>query len=72
LDPQALPNLQNPKTPQYLMNLPRDTDTDEPLQRFGKCGVINEDGEGESKAKTHARDNGSSSGEGLVVFFKED
>jgi len=34
--------------------------------------VTNEDDEGEPKVKAHARDNGSSSGKGLVVFFKED
>jgi len=34
--------------------------------------VINEDDEGEPKVKARAREDGSSSGEGLVVFFEED
>jgi len=42
------------------------------LERFGKCGVIEEDDEGEPKIKMYAREDGSFSGEALVVFFKED
>jgi len=56
----------------YVTSLPQDTEVDELLQRFGKCGVIEEDDEGEPKIKMYARDNGSFSGEALVVFFKED
>ena len=56
----------------YVTNLPRDTETDELAQRFGKCGVIEEDDEGEPKIKMYAREDGSFSGEALVVFFKED
>ncbi|KAF9650859.1 hypothetical protein BDM02DRAFT_3185018 [Thelephora ganbajun] len=77
-------NDNNPKSPDtskppkskntavYVTNLPRDTDIDELLQRFGKCGVIEEDDEGESKVKMYAREDGSFSGDALVVFFKED
>lgn len=53
-------------------NLPQDTKVDELLERFSKCGVIEEDDEGESKIKMYAREDGSFSGEALVVFFKED
>jgi len=42
------------------------------LERFGKCGVIEEDDEGEPKIKMYAREDGTFSGEALVVFFKED
>jgi HIV Tat-specific factor 1 len=56
----------------YVTNLPRDTEVDELLERFGKCGVIEEDDEGEPKIKMYAREDGSFSGEALVVFFKED
>jgi len=56
----------------YVTNLPQDTEVDELLQRFGKCGVIEEDDEGEPKIKMYAREDGSFSGEALVVFFKED
>lgn len=56
----------------YVTSLPRDTELEELLQRFGKCGVIEEDDEGEPKVKMYAREDGSFSGEALVVFFKED
>lgn len=56
----------------YVTNLPRDTKLDELLERFGKCGVIEEDDQGEPKVKMYARDDGSFSGDALVVFFKED
>jgi len=55
-----------------VTSLPRDTEVDELLQRFGKCGVIEEDDQGEPKVKMYAREDGSFSGEALVVFFKED
>ena len=55
-----------------MTSLPHDTEVDELLQRFGKCGLIEEDDEGEPKIKMYARENGSFSGEALVVFFKED
>ena len=55
-----------------MTNLPRDAESEELLQRFGKCGVIEEDDEGEPKIKMYAREDGSFSGEALVVFFKED
>ena len=56
----------------YVTSLPQDTEVDELVQRFGKCGVIEEDDEGEPKIKMYAREDGSFSGEALVVFFKED
>ena len=55
-----------------MTNLPSDAEIDELLQRFGKCGVIEEDDGGEPKIKMYAREDGSFSGEALVVFFKED
>ncbi len=42
------------------------------MERFSRCGVIEEDDEGEPKVKMYARDDGSFAGEALVVFFKED
>ena len=56
----------------YVTNLPSDAEIDELAQRFGKCGVIEEDDGGEPKIKMYAREDGSFSGEALVVFFKED
>ncbi|KAJ3517218.1 hypothetical protein NLJ89_g659 [Agrocybe chaxingu] len=56
----------------YVTNLPLDTEQDELVERFSKCGVIEEDLDGEPKVKMYAREDGSFSGEALVVFFKED
>lgn len=56
----------------YVTGLPPDTEQDEIIERFSKCGVIEEDEHGEPKVKMYARDDGSFSGEALVVYFKED
>ncbi|KAJ7462298.1 hypothetical protein B0H11DRAFT_2160144 [Mycena galericulata] len=56
----------------YVTNLPVDTEPDELIERFSKCGVIEEDDEGEPKVKMYAQDDGTFSGEALVVYFKED
>lgn len=49
-----------------------DTEADELVERFGKCGVVEEDDNGEPKVKMYARDDGLFSGEALVVYFKEE
>jgi len=49
-----------------------DTEHDELVERFSKCGMIEEDDGGEPKVKMYAREDGSFSGEALVVYFKED
>ncbi|KAG6880347.1 hypothetical protein C0992_011098 [Termitomyces sp. T32_za158] len=56
----------------YVTGLPFDTEMDEIVERFSKCGVIEEDEDGEPKVKMYAKDDGTFSGEALVVFFKED
>ncbi|KAJ6625667.1 hypothetical protein B0H10DRAFT_1782775 [Mycena sp. CBHHK59/15] len=56
----------------YVTGLPRDTEPDELVERFSKCGVIEEDDEGEAKVKMYANEDGTFSGEALVVYFKED
>ena len=56
----------------YVTNLPLDAEIEELLERFGKCGVIEEDDGGDPKIKMYAREDGLFSGEALVVFFKED
>ncbi|KDQ57613.1 hypothetical protein JAAARDRAFT_35306 [Jaapia argillacea MUCL 33604] len=56
----------------YVTGLPLDTDFDEMVERFSKCGLIEEDDKGEPKVKMYARDDGTFSGEALVVYFKED
>ena len=56
----------------YVTGLPPDTEVDEILERFAKFGVIEEDDEGGHKVKLYAREDGSFSGEALVVYFKEE
>ena len=54
------------------MRLPFDATFEEIVERFSKCGLIEEDDEGEPKVKMYAREDGTFSGEALVVYFKED
>ncbi|KIK97116.1 hypothetical protein PAXRUDRAFT_825288 [Paxillus rubicundulus Ve08.2h10] len=56
----------------YVTSLPLDADSEEIVERFGKFGVIEEDDKGEPKVKLYAREDGSFSGEALVVYFKEE
>ena len=56
----------------YVTGLPPDTTHDELIERFAKCGLIEEDYDGEPKVKMYARDDGSFSGEALIVYFKEE
>ncbi|KAH7888830.1 hypothetical protein F5I97DRAFT_1828148 [Phlebopus sp. FC_14] len=56
----------------YVTGLPLDAETDEIVERFGKFGVIEEDDDGEPKVKLYAREDGTFSGEALVVYFKEE
>ncbi|KAF7793841.1 hypothetical protein EIP86_004962 [Pleurotus ostreatoroseus] len=56
----------------YVTGLPFDAEPDEIVERFSKCGLIEEDDGGEPKVKMYAREDGSFSGEALVVYFKEE
>ncbi|KAL4074048.1 hypothetical protein V8B97DRAFT_1865601 [Scleroderma yunnanense] len=56
----------------FVTGLPPDTEVHEIVDTFGKFGVIEEDDEGDPKIKLYARDDGSFSGEALVVYFKEE
>lgn len=60
------------KNTAVFVRLPFDATFDEVVERFSKCGVIEEDDEGEPKVKMYARDDGTFSGEALVVYFKEE
>jgi len=60
------------KNTAVFVRLPFDATFEEVVERFSKCGLIEEDDEGEPKVKMYARDDGTFSGEGLVVYFKED
>ncbi|KIK67446.1 hypothetical protein GYMLUDRAFT_1020457 [Collybiopsis luxurians FD-317 M1] len=68
--PQAERKSKN--TAVYVTGLPVDTSADEIVQCFSKYGVIEEDDEGDPKVKMYAKDDGTFSGEALVVYFKED
>jgi len=56
----------------YVTRLPVDATHEEIVERFSKCGLIEEDDDGEPKVKMYARDDGTFSGDALVVYFKED
>ena len=56
----------------YVTGLPLDTEQDEIIERFSRCGVIEEDEDGDPKVKMYAKEDGSFNGEALVVYFKED
>ncbi|KAJ2916788.1 hypothetical protein MD484_g3643, partial [Candolleomyces efflorescens] len=56
----------------YVTGLPADTEPDELVERFSKCGVIEEDDSGDPKVKMYAREDGTFNGEALIVYFKED
>ena len=55
-----------------MTGLPPDTEHEELVERFSKCGLIEEDDDGEPKLKMYAREDGTFSGEALVVYFKEE
>lgn len=56
----------------YVTGLPPDTEADELHTRFSKFGLIEEDDEGTPKIKLYARDDGTFSGDALIVYFKEE
>lgn len=60
------------KNTAVFVRLPFDAAFDEVVERYSKCGLIEEDDEGEPKVKMYAREDGTFSGEALVVYFKED
>lgn len=66
------PERRSKNTAVYVTGLPPDTDHDELLERFSKCGLIEEGDDGEPKIKMYAREDGSFSGEALIVYFKEE
>ena len=68
----APPPERKSKNTAVFVRLPFDATFDEVVERFNKCGVIEEDDEGEPKVKMYARDDGTFSGEALVVYFKEE
>jgi len=71
--PEKAPGERKSKnTAVYVTGLPTDATQEEIVERFSKCGVIEEDEDGEPKVKMYAREDGSFSGEALVVYFKEE
>ena len=56
----------------YVTNLPSDTTAEELAERFGRFGVLEEDDSGDHKIKMYAKEDGSFSGEALIVYFKEE
>ncbi|KAH9048346.1 hypothetical protein EDB84DRAFT_1673143 [Lactarius hengduanensis] len=68
----APPPERKSKNTAVFVRLPFDATFDEVVERFSKCGLIEEDDDGEPKVKMYARDDGTFSGEALVVYFKEE
>ncbi|KAN0107202.1 hypothetical protein V8E52_010404 [Russula decolorans] len=68
----APPSERKSKNTAVFVRLPFDATFEEVVERFSKCGLIEEDDEGEPKIKMYAREDGTFSGEALVVYFKED
>ncbi|KAM5531255.1 hypothetical protein V8D89_015056 [Ganoderma adspersum] len=66
------PERKSKNTAVYITGLPLDTDADELCACFGKFGLIEEDDGGYPKVKLYARDDGTFSGDALVVYFKEE
>ncbi len=66
------PERKSKNTAVYVTGLPVDTEPDEIVERFSKFGLIEEDDQGEPKVKMYAKEDGSFSGEALVVYFKEE
>lgn len=56
----------------FVTGLPLDTEFEELVKAFAKYGVLEEADDGEPKVKMYAKEDGSFSGEALVVYFKED
>ncbi|THV05065.1 hypothetical protein K435DRAFT_774056 [Dendrothele bispora CBS 962.96] len=56
----------------YVTSLPLDTTAEELAQTFSRYGVLEEDDEGEPKIKMYAKEDGSFSGDALIVYFKEE
>ena len=56
----------------YVTHLPPDTTSEELVDCFKKFGVLEEDENHRPKVKLYTQDDGSFSGEALVVYFKEE
>lgn len=69
---QGQPERKSKNTAVYVTGLPPDTEADEIVTRFSKFGLIEEDDEGAPKIKLYARDDGTFSGDALIVYFKEE
>ncbi|GBE81197.1 hypothetical protein BKA93DRAFT_814173 [Sparassis latifolia] len=68
----APPERKSKNTAVYVTSLPLDTEADELVECFSRFGLIEEDDDGHPKVKMYAREDGTFSGEALVVYFKED
>lgn len=66
------PERKSKNTAVYVTGLPLDTEPDELAARFAKFGLIEEDDEGVPKIKLYAREDGTFSGDALIVYFKEE
>ncbi|KAF8756917.1 RNA recognition motif [Rhizoctonia solani] len=56
----------------FVSSLPPDAEADEIAARFGRFGLIMEDDEGKPKVKLYRSEDGTFTGEALVVYYKEE
>ncbi len=79
-DPQASNNeegesakpAQSKNTAVFVSGLPPDSTFEELVVRFKPFGVLMEDDDEQPRIKLYAKEDGSFSGEALVVYFKEE
>ncbi|KAJ1304654.1 hypothetical protein OPQ81_005795 [Rhizoctonia solani] len=70
-DPTVAPR-KSKNTAVFVSSLPPDAQADEIAARFGRFGLIMEDDEGKPKVKLYHSENGTFTGEALVVYYKEE
>ncbi|KAF8325274.1 uncharacterized protein EI90DRAFT_2186841 [Cantharellus anzutake] len=63
---------QSKNTAVFVSGLPPDTTFEEMVARFKPFGVLMEDDDEQPRVKLYAKEDGSFSGEALVVYFKEE
>ncbi|KAF8739747.1 RNA recognition motif, partial [Rhizoctonia solani] len=66
------PTRKSKNTAVFVSSLPPDAEADEIAARFGRFGLIMEDDEGKPKVKLYRSEDGTFTGEALVVYYKEE
>ena len=65
------PAAERKNTAVYVSNLPMDTDVQELLRVFSRCGVVAEEIDGQKpRIKMYTDDQGNFKGDALIVYFR--